>query len=70
MQTNYNEIIQYLYVGNRYAIDDAYLFDLIINATLDIQFPSETLQQKYKQEYSRIPIRDEPFDAEKLYNIL
>ena len=70
MQTNYNEIIPYLYVGNRYAIDDAYLFDLIINATPDLSFPPEVLQKKYKQEYIRIPVRDEPFDSEKLYNIL
>jgi hypothetical protein len=32
--------------------------------------PSEILQKKYNQEYIRISIRDEPFDAEKLYNIL
>jgi protein-tyrosine phosphatase len=70
MQTNYNEIIPYLYVGNRYAIDDAYLFDLIINATPDIPFPYEILQKKYKQEYIRITIRDVPCDSENLYNIL
>ena len=67
---NYNEITPHLYVGNKYAIADVYLFDLIINCTQDIPFPSKEIQNKYKQEYIRIPIKDDPFDADKLYDIL
>ena len=67
---NYNEIIPNLYVGNKYATTDIYLFDLIINCTPDLPFPQEDKQKLYEKEYIRIPIRDEPFESERLYNIL
>ena len=67
---NYNEIVPHLYVGNKYALSDTYLFDLIINCTPDLQFPILEIQNKYKQEYIRISIKDDPFEANKLYNIL
>lgn len=68
--SNYNEVVPYLYIGNKYAIADVYLFDLIINCTPDLPFPSEAIQKIYKQEYIRIPIKDDSFEAERLYNIL
>jgi len=68
--SNYNEVVPYLYIGNKYATTDVYLFDLIINCTLDLPFPPEAIQKIYKQEYIRIPIKDDPFEAERLYNIL
>ena len=51
---NYNEVMPYLYVGNRYALADIYLFDLVINCTADIPFPNVDIQKKYKQEYSSL----------------
>jgi len=71
---NYNEIIPNLYVGNKYATTDIYLFNLIINCTPDLPFPLEDKQTQklyeQEQEHIRIPIRDEPFESERLYNIL
>lgn len=68
--SNYNEVIPYLYIGNKYSTTDVYLFDLIINCTPDLPFPPEAIQKIYKQEYIRIPIKDDSFEAERLYNIL
>lgn len=68
--SNYSEIIPHLYVGNKNSISDAYLFDLIINSTPDLAFPPEAIRKLYKQEYIRIPIKDEPLEANKLYDIL
>lgn len=64
-----SEIIQNLYLGSKEIVDKyANYFDLIVNCTPDIKIPEDNKNNKIK--YIRLPIRDEPFEANKLYQLL
>lgn len=69
-RANYCEIEPYLYVGNKDALDDVYLFDLVINCSDNIEFPSEFTRKLYNQEYIRVSSSDVNNDIQDYNNIL
>ncbi len=64
---NYDEIIPNLFLGGYKALEDYKKFDLIINCTKDIEFPSSNL---IICKYIRLPVNDEPDEANKLKDLL
>ena len=66
MYPYFQEIINYLYLGNSKSLEYS-KFDLIINCTKENQVPFPT---HYPTECIRIPIRDDPSEYNNLLQIL
>lgn len=64
---NYYEIMPYIYIGNKYALNDIYLFNMVINCTQDVEFPREEIRKYYKQEYIYLDQSLTPTILEKIY---
>lgn len=64
MNTHYQEIIDYLFLGDAKSLEFRH-FDMIVNCTKDISFPNN-----YQPICIRIPINDEPYHSELLFSEL
>ena len=66
-----SEIIPNLYLGNQHILEDhTDYFDLIINCTPDIKIPIHEKYDNSITHYIRVPVKDDPFEAKKLYDLL
>ena len=66
-----SEIIPNLYLGNKIILEEhSDYFDLIINCTPDIKIPIHEKYDNSKTYYIRLPVKDDPFEAKKLYDLL
>lgn len=66
-----SEIIPNLYLGNSLILEDhTDYFDLIINCTPDIKIPIHEKYDNSKTQYIRLPVKDEPFESQKLFDLL
>jgi len=61
---NCNEIINYLFVGDKYSLEDHYDYELLVNCTPSIPFPLS------HNKHIRIPIRDTSSEDVKLFNLI
>ena len=61
---NCNEIVNYLYIGNKHALENFYDYELIVNCTPNIPFPSS------HNKHIRIPIMDASSEESNLFNII
>ena len=62
---DYDDIIDYLYLGNMNAINTTEIdFSLIVNCSKDLAFPDNA------KECIRIPINDDPADSESLLELI
>ena len=60
MNSNFNEIIDRLFIGNSRSTEE-YEFDLVVNCTKDIPFPTT-----YSPHCVRIAIYDDPYESESM----
>lgn len=70
MDLTYNEIIDCLFIGNSKSIYYR-SFDMIVNCTMDheIAFP-DSIYNNSNTVYVRIPIKDDPFESNKLLSLI
>jgi protein-tyrosine phosphatase len=61
--SNYNKIMDYLYIGNIESLKDADNFSLIINCTKEIDCLDNT-------NCIRIPVHDDPSECDKMFHYL
>ncbi|AUL78424.3 phosphatases II [Tupanvirus deep ocean] len=62
---NCNEIIPYLFLGNRSSIDVPNMqFSLLVNCTEDVKFPA------YQAEFIRLSVKDDPYQSTTMYNLI
>lgn len=61
---NCNEIISFLFVGDRHALDNYYNYELIVNCTPNLPFP------EYNTKRIRIPIKDDHIYDRDLFELL
>ena len=59
-----DEIVENLFVGSSETLNNKFDFDMIVNCTPTVNFPS------YCNNCIRIPIKDDPYDSEKFLDLI